>query len=207
MTAGCGAGAGADGAGTDGRRRRAPLAGRSSSQMGLCSGGAKRPSLWCWLRQKVARRELPAGGAGVAGAGGSGAAAAEATAGSGPGAKEVEAGSAEGAGSGAAAAEVEAPAEAKGWVCEKGVPRVAASSGLSSSPSHVLERSAATLASSSALARWVEKGWSEGGTLRHVGRMYEVPLRIWLCHQLAALVPGRQGAELLTPVSVHSREV
>eukprot|EP00965_Chrysotila_dentata_P126144 4169181-Pleurochrysis_carterae.AAC.1 len=88
--------------------------------------------------------------------------------------------------------------------------RVAASSGLSSSPStnrpRARERSAATLASSSALACWVEKGWSEGGMLRHVGRMYEVPFRVGYCYQLPTLVPGRQGAELFATVG-HPREV
>eukprot|EP00965_Chrysotila_dentata_P032962 1098286-Pleurochrysis_carterae.AAC.4 len=78
------------------------------------------------------------------------------------------------------AAEDEAPAEvalrrlSAGWLCtdgngcvlENGVPRTAASSGLSSSPgtSRTKEKSAATLVSSSSLACWAENSWSSGGT-------------------------------------------
>eukprot|EP00965_Chrysotila_dentata_P255319 6212176-Pleurochrysis_carterae.AAC.1 len=78
------------------RRRRAALAGRSSSQCRRC------------------RKEPTDGvGAGVAGVGfaGSGAAAVKAEAASGAAATEVEATAVEGAGSEAAAAEVEVPAE------------------------------------------------------------------------------------------------
>eukprot|EP00965_Chrysotila_dentata_P216850 6189611-Pleurochrysis_carterae.AAC.1 len=91
--------------------------------MGLCSDGGGS-GLACGVG--CARRELPAGGAGMVDAGGSGAAASEATAGSGAGAEELEACSTEGAGSGAAAAEVEAPAEEArrwrlgGWLCTDG---------------------------------------------------------------------------------------
>eukprot|EP00965_Chrysotila_dentata_P197463 6178200-Pleurochrysis_carterae.AAC.4 len=54
--------------------------------------------------------------------------------------------------------------DGKGFVRENGVPRVAAFSGLSSSPktSCTKEKSAATLAFSRALACWTEKGWGSG---------------------------------------------
>eukprot|EP00965_Chrysotila_dentata_P031077 1035393-Pleurochrysis_carterae.AAC.1 len=36
-----------------------------------------------------------------------------------------------------------------------------------------------------------------------MGRMYEVTLRVWHCHQPPMLVPGRQGAELLATWGVR----
>eukprot|EP00965_Chrysotila_dentata_P081133 2678200-Pleurochrysis_carterae.AAC.2 len=118
------------------RRRRAALAGLSSSQVGLSLGGSGG-GLKCGA--------IGAGREPTGAAHGVGAAAVQGAA-SGAAAVEVEAPAAEGR---AAAAEVEAPAEVarrwrlggwlctdgKGWVREKGAPRAAASPRSSFSPS------------------------------------------------------------------------
>eukprot|EP00965_Chrysotila_dentata_P210041 6185646-Pleurochrysis_carterae.AAC.1 len=145
---------------------------------------ATAPSSVCWPFEQPVwcrrhRKGADAGaGAGVAGVG---------FAGSGAAAVEVEA-PVEGAGSGAAAAEVEVPAEVRCATLTLGRVIVHRWKGMGAreggAPSRCLfravvqpystrsrarERSAAaTLASSSVLACWVEKGWSEGGKLRYV---------------------------------------